>query len=230
MTRKDIIIISLLVNAGILTLLFMLAVNQREAVVDSQEGMAMAIETVADIADKSRPSAFGSQEQPKSLSAFSDEEMDLSPELDEEGYVQLEKQPPRPIPVEQQEESDERQDNLDFVEIKVKKGDALEKIARHNGTSVEAIKEANHLTSAKLSIGQTLRIPVTSKASASSTETVAAAVPKNNEPLYHTVKSGDSPWKIAKQYQINLDELLRLNDMDEARARNLKVGEKIRVR
>lgn len=42
---------------------------------------------------------------------------------------------------------------------KVKAGDSLEKIARTNKTSVEAIKRMNNLTSTKIVIGQEIKIP-----------------------------------------------------------------------
>lgn len=53
---------------------------------------------------------------------------------------------------------------------------------------------------------------------------------KKDEPLYHTVKSGDNPWKIAKQYGVKYDDILRLNNLNEEKARNLKIGDKIRVK
>ena len=42
---------------------------------------------------------------------------------------------------------------------KVKAGDSLEKIARHNGTTIKALKEANNLTKDQIVIGQTLKLP-----------------------------------------------------------------------
>lgn len=42
---------------------------------------------------------------------------------------------------------------------KVKAGDSLEKIARSNRTSVEALKKMNNLTSTKIVIGQEIKIP-----------------------------------------------------------------------
>lgn len=42
---------------------------------------------------------------------------------------------------------------------KVRAGDSLEKIARSNKTSVEAIKRVNNLTSTKIVIGQEIKIP-----------------------------------------------------------------------
>jgi|GEM_PF-1886428 len=53
---------------------------------------------------------------------------------------------------------------------------------------------------------------------------------KRPEPMYYVMKSGDSPWKIAKQLGINYEEILRLNQLDEEKARKLKVGDRIRVK
>jgi chromosome segregation ATPase len=46
-----------------------------------------------------------------------------------------------------------------MVTYKVQSGDSLEKIARVNKVSIKALKEANHLTSDKITVGQTLKIP-----------------------------------------------------------------------
>lgn len=53
---------------------------------------------------------------------------------------------------------------------------------------------------------------------------------KKDEPVYHTVKSGDNPWKIAKQHGVKYDDILRLNNLNEEKARNLKIGDRIRVK
>ncbi len=41
----------------------------------------------------------------------------------------------------------------------VKSGDSLEKIARHHQTSVQTLKELNHLSSDRIVVGQQLQIP-----------------------------------------------------------------------
>lgn len=48
--------------------------------------------------------------------------------------------------------------------------------------------------------------------------------------MYYIVKGGDNPWKIAKQFQVNFDDILRLNNLDEEKARNMKIGDRIRVK
>jgi len=47
---------------------------------------------------------------------------------------------------------------------------------------------------------------------------------------YYVVKSGDNPWTIARKFHINFADLLKLNDLDEDKAKNLKIGQKIRIR
>ncbi len=109
-------------------------------------------------------------------------------------------------------------------EIRVKKGDALEKIARAHHTSVQEIMRINKLSSTQLKIGQVLKIP--SKAS----EIGGRGAPRPKEATYYTVKNGDSPWAIATKNQIKLEELLELNGLSEEKARKLQPGDQIRIR
>lgn len=123
------------------------------------------------------------------------------------------------------------------IEITVKKGDALEKIARANGTSVEQVRALNNLKNDRLTIGQVLFVPVGSdKSEVAAVPVLAApkAVSKANdssdEVEYYIIKSGDNPWKIAKQFKVKFDDLLKMNHLDEEKARNLKIGDRIRVK
>jgi membrane-bound lytic murein transglycosylase D len=79
----------------------------------------------------------------------------------------------------------------------VKKGDSLYIIAKAFNTTVQEIKNQNNLQSNILRVGQKLIIQ---------SGTPAGAVP-------YTVKSGDTPFKIAKRYGMNLDYLLALNGL-----------------
>lgn len=93
--------------------------------------------------------------------------------------------------------------NLNYVPVPggnyytVQSGDSLWSIAKKLGVSVNDLKEANNLTSSLLTIGQVLKIP--------GQEII-------NESVY-TVKSGDSLYKIAQQYNTTVDELIRLNNL-----------------
>lgn len=250
MSRRDTIIIALLVNASLLALLFMLAVNTDDDGVSEQPEMVKAISSKPEPIPMPTPSfpiviadSHVNDEVDNFLKDLAAEEKRQPLTVDEEGYVKLQEEPP--VPVAKTGRSQGQQDTFDgeYVEVTVKRGDALEKIARANGTTVEAIKKANNMTTVKLSVGQVLKIPVSRKGLQ---ETAVAPMPKQTQSAvpskevekkiasadvqYYTVKSGDNPWKISKQFNVPFDELLKLNNLDEERARNMKVGDKIRVK
>jgi LysM repeat protein len=110
----------------------------------------------------------------------------------------------------------------EFTEIKVKKGDMLEKIARTHGVPVKTIIQINNLTSTQLKIGQILKIP--SKSSSNTNRQDPSAY------RLYTVKSGENLWTIAIKNHMTLDELLQLNHLDEKEARKLKPGDQLKIR
>ncbi|MDI6796270.1 MAG: LysM peptidoglycan-binding domain-containing protein [Desulfatibacillaceae bacterium] len=79
----------------------------------------------------------------------------------------------------------------------VGRGDSLWNLARRYGTTVAAIQRENNLSSDKLSVGQTLKIPgARSVASASKT---------------YVVKAGDNPYSIAQRHSMSLNRFLSIN-------------------
>lgn len=80
----------------------------------------------------------------------------------------------------------------------VERGDTLYKIANTFNTSVQRIKQINNLSSDMLRVGQKL--------------TIQTGVPQGT--TLYTVKSGDSPYKIARKFGMNLSELLRINGLN----------------
>ena len=79
----------------------------------------------------------------------------------------------------------------------VKSGDSLYKIAQNYNTTVDELKRLNNLNSIMLSIGQTLKVPLKSSSSSNT----------------YTVKSGDSLYKIAQNYNTTVSEIKRLNNL-----------------
>lgn len=268
MNRKDTIIIAVLINASLLALLFMMAINTDEEVITNQPGLNspladhQILPTQVPLSIPQPPSQSQSQAIAPPAKVLADassvDEMDnflrdlsanplsQSAFVDDEGVVDLENELPQAVPTEKTEDIHAASDTR-IVEITVKRGDALEKIARNNGTTVEVIKKLNKLSSSKLNIGQVLRIPVptatTVRAASTAKSNSAVAVSPSNtskaseskasgssEPQYYTIKSGDNPWKIAKEHKVKYDDILKWNGMDEEKARNLKVGDKIRVK
>jgi peptidoglycan endopeptidase LytF len=112
------------------------------------------------------------------------------------------------------------------IEVTVKKGDSLDKLARAHHTTANEIASLNHLSGNSLRVGQTLKIPAGKK------KTIAAAPKPTQESSseYYTVKVGDNPWTIAMKHHIKVEELLKLNGLNEERARKLKPGDRLRIR
>ncbi len=89
----------------------------------------------------------------------------------------------------------------------VKAGDSLYSIASRYNTTVAEIKRLNNLKSDELSIGQRLKLPVTT-----------------NIGDYYVVKAGDTLYSIAKKNNISVVELKRLNNLTN---NNLYIGQKL---
>ena len=94
----------------------------------------------------------------------------------------------------------------------VQKGDSLYSIAQRLGTTVNELKTINNLTSNTLQIGQVLRIP---------TEEVY----EDNENIY-VVKRGDTLYSIARDKNITVAELKRLNNLTSD---NLSIGQLLKI-
>ena len=107
-------------------------------------------------------------------------------------------------------------------EIIVKQGDSLEKLAKIYHTSVHEIMKLNRLSDSKLHIGQILYVPKTE-------DPVPTTVPVKGEAKYYVVKHGDNPWTIAIKNGLKVEELLKLNGLDESKAKKLKPGDKLRI-
>jgi LysM repeat protein len=244
MTRKDTILIAVVINAGLLAILFTTAVIYDHDKVNDPLGFGTSL------VDHKVPSE---PIPPVIAAASTGDEVDnvlkyyhsptaqpivvpSSPEGDVPEAMALQ---PHASDEEDSVEPEFTHDQEHFIEVIVKRGDVLEKIARAHKTTVGAIKRANHLESERLSIGQVIKIPVKQNAPLPS-DVLMARQPerkqeakkeiKADEPVYYIIKSGDNPWKIAKQFGVKYDEILRLNNLDEEKARNLKIGDRIRVK
>ncbi|MBT8374290.1 MAG: LysM peptidoglycan-binding domain-containing protein [Deltaproteobacteria bacterium] len=85
---------------------------------------------------------------------------------------------------------------------KVASGDSLWIIAKRYGTTTEEIQKLNNMSGTNLHIGQVIKLPVRSN----------KAMLKNGYKAYE-VKNGDTPFIIAKQNNMSLDRLLRINKL-----------------
>jgi len=98
--------------------------------------------------------------------------------------------PPLPIPPINDDENEE------YSEYIVQKGDSLWKISRDYNISVKDLIELNNLTTTTLQIGDKLLVPIQT----------------NNEKTY-IVKRGDTLWSIAKENNITVNELKEKNNL-----------------
>lgn len=208
MTRKDTILVAVVVNAGLLAVLFGAAIIH-----DPEEGR---MELTTQIAFVEKPA------EKTPLSSVSLDPPTMAPVESNWEIPSLPEAKDPPIPPSSLEGEKEAST---WVTVTVKKGDVLEKIAKAHGVSVSAIKKHNKLSSENLSIGQILKVPVKKK------EEPSFVLPEGEKgAVYYILKSGDSPWKIAKLHQMTVDELLRLNHLDEEKAKNLQIGDRVRVK
>lgn len=242
MSRRDTIIIAVLINAGLLVVLFSTALKSSKseelAAVATQQQMPSAqvteipvqreitvANTPQDEVDQllrqfSQPIAT---EVPQTLpvaAVVSEPKNDFAQDINGLSFSQ----PATPVVETAQPVSKAPTPVSTPVEVVVKKGDVLEKIARTHHTTVDAIMKMNHLTSTRLKIGQVLKVTADSQNKTQSTEK------SEGSPKYYTVKKGDSPWTIAVKNHMKVDELLRLNNLDADKAKRLKPGDQLRIR
>ncbi|MCX7988913.1 MAG: LysM peptidoglycan-binding domain-containing protein [Thermodesulfovibrio sp.] len=106
----------------------------------------------------------------------------------------------------------------------VKNGDNLWEIAKKFNVSIDDIKRANNLKDKKLKVGMKLEIPDNK-----SIKVKNKSQTQNNDVSiqYHTVKKGENLFRIANKYNISVDELKRLNNLNKNK---LSVGQKLIVK
>ena len=106
-----------------------------------------------------------------------------------------------------EEEKPNDNDNLYIVQ----KGDTLYSISRKFNISVDTLKRLNKLNSNDIFVGQQLIL----------------VEPEN--PVEHDiyiVKKGDSLWSISQKYNINVNDLIKLNNLDNL---TLQINQQIKV-
>lgn len=113
--------------------------------------------------------------------------------------------------------NDDVQETVDgYEEYVVQRGDSLTKIATLFNTDINSIKKINDLTSNTIFIGQVLKVP--------------NVVNDNNsgevEYQEYVVKRGDSLWKIARDFNTTVNQILELNMLDSA---NLQIGDVLKI-
>lgn len=133
----------------------------------------------------------------------------------------------------------------------VKEGDNLGYIASWYNVGLSNIRYWNNIYRNTIRIGQNITVFVDpsrkdyydavnslsfeekqkriGKTVTASTQTPEAKVQQNGDYIYHTVRSGDTVWDIAKKYDgVTVSEILSLNGMNSSG--KLAVGQKIKIK
>ena len=122
----------------------------------------------------------------------------------------------------------------------VRKGDTLSGIARRHGTTVRALVAANGMpdANATLHINQVLVIPQSGATQAPRKTTPAAAkpapapkqaAPTASTPGIHTIKPGDTIYRISRQYGVNPADLMKANGLTPETANTIRAGATLRI-
>lgn len=254
MSRRDIIIIAALVNAGLLIVLFATSLKTDSADNEMAAASSLSAPAAAIAPSKEAPASGSADEVDQMLKQFAAGSIAATPAAPSAApdaslntpiatlTPSQENKPQTPSfadelntlpfdPAAAQEVAASEPAAPRFVEVTVKKGDFLDKIAKRNGATVHEIMKANHLTSTNLKIGQVLKIPKKAAVAAKSAPaTSSAAAPADGQAAYYTVRSGDNPWTIARKNNMEVGELLRLNHLDKASAHKLKPGDQLRIK
>lgn len=109
---------------------------------------------------------------------------------------------------------------VEWQRYTVKKNDSLSVIAGQFNTSVKSIKSINKLKGNTIRIGKTLLIPTSSKKDQYHSQSVNPKLAnrlqeaqKSKQQTFYIVKTGDSLWSIARQYQVNTSDIARWNNI-----------------
>ena len=106
--------------------------------------------------------------------------------------------------------------NINWISHVIERGDSLWKLAIKYDTEVGIIKQINYMNGEMLSIGKTLLIPL------SKTKT-------NNFIPYemHIVSEGDTLWEIGIKYNIDIDDLAKMNSLNKSSY--LQLGQQLTI-
>ena len=124
-------------------------------------------------------------------------------------------------------------DRVRWVRYTIKSGDSLSVVASKHNTTSQIIRSSNNIKGNMIRTGDKLMIPTASHSltdySLSSDSRLSARqkLQRGDNKVNYKVRSGDSFWKIARQYKVNLRKLAAWNGM--APTDPLKIGQKLVV-
>lgn len=109
---------------------------------------------------------------------------------------------------------------------KVQKGDTLYSISQKFNTTIDEIKRLNNISSNNIYINQELYIPSTNTLPSTPLPIPPINDDENEEYSEYIVQKGDSLWKISRDYNISVKDLIELNNLTTT---TLQIGDKLLV-
>ena len=227
MNRKDTIVISILVNAGLLLVLFISAITSRDQML--QPSMEVASTILENNPEGMRYPLYDSTAAEEKIQKTELAYEPLPEQKKEDKEEKIIHKLPEILPAKTTEQTKQKEK---YKEIIVQKGDSLEKIAKKYHMQVATLKEINHLQNSMLKEGQGLLVVIDPDNKINQKTQTEMSKEKKACPQaeYYTVKCGDNPWTIAMKHHLKVSELLRLNNLDNQKAKKLKPGDRIRIR
>ncbi|MFN3921745.1 MAG: LysM peptidoglycan-binding domain-containing protein [Caldimicrobium sp.] len=107
----------------------------------------------------------------------------------------------------------------------VKRGDTLKEIARKYNISVKELKKLNHLKSDKLKPGQKLIVKIVQEPQ-SHLQSKQLGNSNQEVSLFHEVKEGETLYRISLMYNVSLEELKRVNNLE---SNIISVGQRLKI-
>jgi membrane-bound lytic murein transglycosylase D len=112
-------------------------------------------------------------------------------------------------------------------------GETLGVIAQKYKVRVSDLQAWNGLSGTRIRAGRTLAVYVQPSGKAAALKTAASSTEKveplkEGEYLIYQVRSGDSVWKIARDYGVSEDEVLQWNNL--GRSTKLSVGQRLKIK
>ena len=108
------------------------------------------------------------------------------------------------------------------TEYQVVNGDTLSHIAVRFDIPTSWLRSRNNLSSDRLQIGQILLIPH----SRENIDYLATSRNSTRQPVYHSVRQGDSLWTIARKYNTSIK---RLREVNKLSSNTLRIGDRLVV-
>ncbi len=109
--------------------------------------------------------------------------------------------------------------HIRWLRHKIRPGETLSSISHKYHTSIQTIKQANHIRGSRLRAGHSLTIPVASRRpqsyrlSANQRKSALQNIPRKGIKLTHIVQRGDTFWDLASRHKVSVRKLASWNGM-----------------